>query len=148
MMTIELLHQDCMEYMKGCKDNAFDLAIVDPPYGIDVMNGGGQPISADFQQWERKDWDKIPPNKEYFDEVQRVSVNQIIWGGNYFANHLPPSPCWLAWDKMQRNFTFADLELAWTSFASAVRAFDMSRASAYTNQNKIHPTQKPVKLYD
>jgi site-specific DNA-methyltransferase (adenine-specific) len=144
---IDLRHQDCMEYMRGLPDKAFDLAIVDPPYGIDIMHAGGYSEKQNFYTYERKDWDANAPTSEYFAELRRVSVSQVVWGGNYFANHLPHSQCWLIWDKMQRNFTKADFEMAWTSFDSASRAFNMSRATAYCNQVKIHPTQKPVALY-
>ena len=146
-MAIELLHQDCMEYMKGCEDNAFDLAIVDPPYGIDwnkqtkTVNTGKNWIQHDY-----KDWDSSRPTVEYFNQLKRVSANQIIWGANYFAN-IPPTPCWVIWDKIQ-EFSGASFEMAWTSFDSPAKAFRMARCEAYVGINKIHPTQKPVKLYE
>ncbi len=140
---IELLHMDCMEYMKGVPDKFFDLAIVDPPYGIDHMNGGGQPKQHGFKKWERKPWDKNRPSNEYFIDVMRVSRNQIIWGGNYFADLLPASQGWIFWFK-QKGMTFADGELAWTSFDRATRQYDMSGMGG---NNRIHPTEKPKKLY-
>ena len=138
---------DCMEYMKSLPDNAFDLAIVDPPYGIDWMNQIQNPnTKANWKSYENKDWDKSIPNKEYFDELKRISKNQIIWGGNYMIENLYSSSCWLIWDKMQ-EFTGAVFEMAWTSFKSPAKAFRMSRVEAYS-EGKIHPTQKPIKLYE
>jgi len=135
---------DCMEFMKEVPDKFYDLAVVDPPYGIDVMNGGGQPKKHGFKQWERKNWDKTRPKKEYFNELFRVSKNQIIWGGNYFTNFLFPSQGWIFWFK-QKGMSFADGELAWTSFDKATRQYDLSGMGG---NNRIHPTQKPVKLYE
>ena len=143
---IELLNCDCMEYMATVPDKYFDLAIVDPPYGI---NFDGQKeckktnrIGHDF-----KGWDDAIPTSEYWAELFRVSKNQIVWGGNYMTNYLKQSRCWLIWDKEQ-EFSGSDFEMAWTSFDSAAKAFRMSRVEAYTHQVKIHPTQKPIKLYD
>jgi site-specific DNA-methyltransferase (adenine-specific) len=130
--------------MKQYPDKWFDLAVVDPPYGIDCMNGGGQPASAGFKQWERKDWDKTRPPQEYFTQLFRISKNQIIWGGNYFTDYLFPSMGWIFWFK-QKGMTFADGELAWTSFDRATRQYDLSGMGG---NNRIHPTQKPIKLYD
>ena len=144
---IRLYQWDCMELLKQTPDNYYGLCIVDPPYGLDVMHGGGYPKAQDFIAWERKSWDTATPSRQYFDELRRVSIDQVVWGGNYFTEHLPPSQGWAIWDKMQREFSQADFEMAWTSFDKASRAFSMSRASAYTNQVKIHPTQKPVALY-
>lgn len=144
---IELLNVDCMNYMATLDDNAFELAIVDPPYGInwtkqvENVNEGKNWIA-----YENKCWDLEPPTKEYFIELKRVSINQIIWGANYFEN-MPSSPCWVIWDKLQ-EFSGATFEMAWTSFKSPAKAFRMARCSAYVGINKIHPTQKPVKLYE
>ena len=140
---INLYNCDNMEFMKNIPDKYYDLAIVDPPYGIDVMNGGGQPKKYGFKQWKRKSWDKSIPNKEYFEELLRVSKNQIIWGGNYFTDYLNPSQGWVFWFK-QKGMTFADGELAWTSFDRATRQYDMSGMGG---GNRIHPTQKPILLY-
>jgi site-specific DNA-methyltransferase (adenine-specific) len=132
-----------MEYMKSLPDNAFDLAIVDPPYGIDVtsMNmGGRKTIKPD----KTKSWDNAIPNQDYFDELNRVSKNQIIWGGNYFP--LPPTRCWLMWDKGESMYgrDFAEAEMAWTNFDKVVRLYKQN-----PNQlDRIHPTQKPIKLYE
>jgi site-specific DNA-methyltransferase (adenine-specific) len=146
MPKIELLNCDCMELMAKYPDNYFELAIVDPPYGIDAGNMGlGKGKGTDSREWNRKDWDKMTPNADYFKELYRASKNQIIWGANYFEN-MPATPCWVIWDKIQ-EFSGATFEMAWTSFKSPSKAFRMARCSAYVGINKIHPTQKPVKLY-
>ena len=141
---IQITNEDNMLLMKRYPDNYFDLAIVDPPYGLmDKLVNGGAGRNGKFDK--NKDsvkWD-ILPTKEYFIELMRVSENQIIWGSNYFD--LPPTRCNIIWDKMQ-EFTGSDFELAWTSFDKASKAFRMSRVEAYS-QGKIHPTQKPVALY-
>jgi site-specific DNA-methyltransferase (adenine-specific) len=131
--------------MKRYPDNHFDLAIVDPPYGIGnaLVDGGGTRKAKFDKDRNSVKWD-IVPTKGYFLELFRISKNQIIWGSNYF--YLPPTRCNLIWDKMQ-EFTGSDFELAWTSFDKASKAFRMSRVEAYS-QGKIHPTQKPVKLYE
>jgi len=140
---IELLNIDCMQYMKDVPDKYFDLALCDPPYGIDFAKthtGNGWVVK------ESKDWDKkiLPP--EYFKEMFRLSKNQIVCGGNYFTKHLPPSMGWVVWDKGQRDFSLADGELIWTSFNRALRIFNYSRAKL--NQERgDHPTEKPVQLY-
>lgn len=145
----KVTNEDNMEMMKRYPDNFFELAIVDPPYGlnisVDLFKLGQTNKKNGYKEWEFKDWDSSIPNQEYFDELFRVSKNQIIWGGNYFP--LPPTQCWLIWDKMQRGFSFADGELAWTSFKKSVRIFSYSRAKS-NNEGKIHVTQKPVALYE
>jgi site-specific DNA-methyltransferase (adenine-specific) len=144
---------DCMEAMAKMPDNAYDLAIVDPPYGIGatVTIGAGDLKSGRKAQnkWGDKTWDNERPTKEYFDELKRVSKNQIIFGGNYFADLLEPSRCWIVWDKMQR-VNQADAELAWTSFTNSVRVYQYhcSKLQGFQNPNRFHPTQKPVKLYE
>lgn len=139
-----------LELMKRYKDNHFDLAIVDPPYGIDMGNKmnsvtGGVKHTA-------KDWDKHTPSQEYWDELFRVSKDQIVWGGNYFMSKIKKdSACWIFWDKNNGDSLFADGELAWTSFETPVRIAKIhwcgSAAKWETGQNKIHPTQKPRVLY-
>ena len=138
-----------IELMARYKDNHFDLAIVDPPYGI------GANKEKEHNGWKSygvKEWDNEIPSKEYFEELKRVSKNQIVWGGNYMTEFLPPKMCWLLWDKGQRDFSLADGELAWTSFNKAMRIFTMPRATAMQDAKnsggKIHATQKPVKLYE
>ena len=144
--SINIYNQDCMEAMKQMSDNEFDLAIVDPPYGIDILHGGGMPKNSRFIQWERKDWDKEAPSHKYFDELFRVSKNQIIWGANHFISRMPyDSSCWLVWDKKNDGFSFSDGEMAWTSFDTSVRFFRYHRGQQ--TDKRIHPTQKPVKLY-
>ena len=146
-MKLDLFNEDCMEVMARYPDNYFDLAIVDPPYGIDAANMQlGKGKGTDTRTWENKDWDFGVPSGEYFSQLKRVSRNQIIWGGNYFEG-MQPTPCWVVWDKMQ-EFSGAVFEMAWTSFKSPAKAFRMARAEAYCGINKIHPTQKPVKLYE
>lgn len=145
----EVYLMDNIELMKHYPDKYFDLAVVDPPYGIGAENHAGNADNG-WKQWDRKDWDSSIPNEEYFTELFRVSKNQIIWGGNYFANLLPNSQGWIFWDKGQRNFSLADGELCWTSFKKSTRVFEMARAKAKASigYEKIHPTQKPVELYD
>lgn len=162
-MGIELLNIDCMEYMKGCKDNEFDLAIVDPPYGlgfdgeVSSMTISPNMATERKKRWNnrkvnkyvKKDWDKEVPPPEYFAELKRVSKNQIIWGGNHFD--LPQSRGWIFWDKlMDKGFSLADGELAWTSFDKAVKKFTYLWAGfkKAKPENRIHPTQKPVDLYN
>ncbi len=140
-----------MEAMAGFDDKQFDLAIVDPPYGIDLANMnmgiGNTPKASKLKnrKWKAKDWDSETPNKEYFTELFRVSKNQIIWGGNYFD--LPPCGKFIIWDKkIPKGLSFSDCEYAWTSFKGANKIF---RYSAYRNKSeKFHPTQKPPTLYD
>jgi site-specific DNA-methyltransferase (adenine-specific) len=141
--TVELLNIDCMEYMRGLPDKAFDLAIVDPPYGIGESGGAKRTRGSKKTNGLKKDWDNQRPSKKYFDELDRVSKNQIIWGGNYFADLLAPSRCWLYWQK-DMGGDFSDGELAWTSFDKVLKQF-RKRSDTF---NRIHPTQKPVKLYE
>jgi len=138
-------NEDCVEGLKRFSDNHFDLAIVDPPYGLGnkLVDGGAGRNGKFDKNRDSVKWD-ILPNDEYFAELMRVSKNQIIWGSNYFQ--LPPTRCNLIWYKMQ-EFSGADFELAWTSFDKASKAFKMSRVEAYSD-GKIHPCQKPIKLYE
>lgn len=158
-MTIELLNVDCMEYMAGLPDKAFDLAIVDPPYGIDAGNtfggdarksGNGAALKSAF---DKKEWDKTIPDAEYFYHLFRVSNNQIVWGANYMSHLLPPSMGWIVWDKDNGTTKFSDAELAFTSFDRALRIWKytwngMLQGDMKNKESRIHPTQKPVKLYD
>ena len=148
--TSEVYLEDCVTALKRYADNHFDLAIVDPPYGIDIANKLSNHSTV---KHTAKDWDKYTPTQEYWDELFRVSKNQIVWGGNYFMSKIQKdSACWIFWDKNNGDSTFADGELAWTSFNSPVRLAKIhwcgSAAKHETGQNKIHPTQKPIKLYD
>lgn len=154
---LSFFNADNLEIMRGFKDNEFDLAIVDPPYGIGIdkalaANKGKQ----GYKLHRTTDWDSAVPTNEYFEQLFRVSKNQIIWGGNYFK--LPCKMGWIVWNKMQKEFTMADGELAWTSWDKAIRIFDYARgnengfAPKLKGQERIginiHPTQKPIKLYE
>lgn len=151
----ELLNIDCMEYMKGLPDKYFDLAIVDPPYGIEdkISKGGGSHTKSNvnFHQLyseNGKTWDVEPP-KEYFEELFRISKNQIIWGGNYFAS-LKPCRGFICWDKIRYVPNFSMVEFAWTSFDMPAKIFKFCNNAGFvlTERNKkIHPTQKPIELY-
>lgn len=136
---IELHNVDCLPFMKQCEDKQFDLAIVDPPYGIGISSN---PVR---QQHEKKGWDNAIPSKEYFDELKRISKNQIVWGGNYFLQYLDNTQCFLIWDKKQPfDFSLAMCEMAWTSFSKPAKIFTQS---VLKERGKIHPTQKPIELY-
>ena len=156
-MVIELLNIDCLEYMKTCKDNEFDLGIIDPPYGIGESgktnaSRGKLATSKDYKSFHGDDLK--PPSKEYFTELRRVSRNQIIWGANHFMQNIGlGSSCWIVWDKVNGATDFADCELAYTSFKTAVRQFrfqwqGMLQGDMKNKEMRIHPTQKPRKLYD
>ena len=138
---IELHNIDCMEYMRTLEDNAFELAIVDPPYGIGINSSG----RLGHYGGKGKAWDSQTPTAEYFNELARVSQNQIIWGANYFD--MPPTRCFLIWDKQQPEaVSFASCEYAWTSFDRSAKTYYQRPQNA--DMIRIHPTQKPVKLYD
>jgi site-specific DNA-methyltransferase (adenine-specific) len=138
--------EDNMELMSRYPDKYFDLAIVDPPYGIGHSLLSGEKRGSKFVRTTKHvEWDVLP-NEKYFKELFRVSQNQIIWGGNYFLDYLPSTRGMLIWDKIQ-IFSGADFEFAWISFDTSAKAFRMSRVEAYGNMNKIHPTEKPIDLY-
>tara|TARA_R110000782_G_scaffold70221_1_gene141090 strand:- start:22 stop:690 length:669 start_codon:yes stop_codon:yes gene_type:complete len=160
---INIYNKDCLEAMKLMKDNKFDLAIVDPPYGIKASktNGGvsnpfgGKGKKVKSKTYKEKDWDNSAPKKEYFIELNRVSKNVIIWGANHFIENIPKanSSCWIVWDKDNSENYFADCELAYTSFKTAVRRFKwkwhgMLQQNMKQKQKRIHPTEKPIKLYE
>ena len=146
---------DCLDFMKQCEDNAFDLAIVDPPYGIDAdQKRGDTGRNGHIKQrdYHIGNWDKGIPTPEYFAELKRVSKNQIIWGGNYFLDYLGNTSCFIVWDKDNGDNYYADCELAWTSFDTAVRKAKYKwhgflQGDMKNKENRIHPTQKPMKLY-
>ena len=140
---IEITNEDNMLLMARYPDKYFDLAIVDPPYGIGADKTKAHSSIRDDNKWENKNWDKEIPNAKYFNELKRISKNQIIWGGNYFLEHLGNTQCMLIWNKPERNFSLADAEIAWTSFNSSIRCYDSPRV----HNNRIHPTEKPIKLY-
>jgi site-specific DNA-methyltransferase (adenine-specific) len=144
---IELHNVDCLPFMKQCEDKQFDLAIVDPPYGIGFNSKKQSNFHKDGINHEYKGWDSEIPKAEYWKELFRVSKNQIVWGGNYMTKYLKPSRCWISWYKMQ-EFSTNEFELAWTSFDRTCKQFNLSRVEAYAGKNKIHPTEKPIKLYE
>lgn len=144
---------DCLEIMKTFPDKSIDLVLTDPPYGIGAYKTGsmGGGVLAKQSKFSPTDWDNDIPKKEYFDEMFRISKNQIIFGGNYFVEYLKNSPCWIVWDKDNGDNNFADCELAWTSFNTAVRKFKfrwqgMLQENMKEKEIKYHPTQKPVAL--
>lgn len=154
--NITLYNADCMELLREMPDNAYDLAIVDPPYGIGESGEKNHSrskiaVAKDYKAFAGNDI--LPPLMEYFQELFRVSKNQIIWGANHFISRIPyDSPCWIVWDKQNGENDFADCELAWTSFKSAVRIFrfrwaGMLQENMKCKEERIHPTQKPVALY-
>ena len=145
--TTMITNEDNMKLMARYEDNHFDLAIVDPPYGIGFSSKKQSNFHKSGIKHEYKGWDNEIPSLEYWTELFRISKNQIVWGGNYMTEFLKPSRCWLSWYKMQ-EFSTNEFELAWTSFDKTCKQFNMSRVEAYANKNKIHPTQKPVKLYE
>ena len=157
MLDFGYYNMDCMQGMKEFPDKYFDLAIVDPPYGIGENGDKNHTRSKLAKAKDYKAFsgnDLKPPDKEYFDELFRVSKNQIIWGANHFISKIPyDSSCWIVWDKDNGDNDFADCELAWTSFDSAVRKFKyrwngMLQENMKNKEIHMHPTQKPVALYE
>lgn len=153
---IEITNEDNMELMARYPDKYFDLAIVDPPYGINVSKTGnvGSGKLAKVKNYGKKDWDSSAPKKEYFDELLRVSKKTIIWGANHFIENITNqnSPSWIVWDKQNGDNDFADCELAWTNHKTAVRKFEfrwagMLQGDMKNKETRIHPTQKPIALY-
>lgn len=159
---------DCLEVMKEIEDKSVDLVLTDPPYGIGEARGknnnrGSLPLSRKWlgtknttgagvpsTKFPVLEWDNQPPTKEYFTEMFRISKSQIIFGGNYFE--LPPTPCYIVWDKDNGDTDFADCELAWTSFKTAVRKYTyqwngMLQGDMAHKEKRFHPTQKPVALF-
>ena len=151
-MTSEVFNTDCLEYMRTLPDKAFQLAIADPPYGIGCDGKIGSDNNGKCGDYTQKEWDTDAPDKEWFDELRRISRHQIIWGANHFISRIPiDSPCWIVWDK-DNTGNFADCELAWTSFPTSVRKFKfrwngMLQENMAHKEERIHPTQKPVALY-
>ena len=157
---------DALEFMKQVPDKYFDLVLTDPPYGINASNASWNYYSSPFggskaktknaatyaSSYEIKDWDKSKPTNEIFEQIIRISKNQIIFGGNYFIESLHNSSCWLFWDKDNGDNDFADGELAWTSFKTAVRKYKyrwngMLQQDMANKETRYHPTQKPVELF-
>jgi len=159
MSNLIITNEDCMDLLKRTPDKYYDLAICDPPYGID-FSGHDQIIGKKGKDkgfnnkklYSIKEWDKERPSILYFNELKRISKNQIVWGGNYFADLLQPTKGWIYWDKKPNgeNLTFSDGELAWTSFNKPLKSFSygwIGFGMVNSGENKIHPTQKPVQLY-
>ncbi len=141
-----LILGDCLAVMQEL--GRFDAVVTDPPYGIDYGRAGGFSAASGWKQWRgQAEWDKARPDRQCFDLILSLSDDQIIWGGNYFADMLPPTMRWLMWDKGQRDFTLADFEMAWTSQQKAARALTYARGKA-TKDGKQHPTQKPVAVME
>ena len=159
MPISQTYNMDCIQGMKEYPDNYFQLAIVDPPYGINAASdvrgntkyGNAKAVSKSYG---KKDWDISAPSVKYFNELMRVFKNQIVWGANHFIENMPySSSCWIVWDKDNGNNGYADCELAWTSFKTAVRKYrfkwhGMLQENMKDKEERIHPTQKPVKLYE
>lgn len=139
---INIYNEDCLQAMLKMDTDHYDLAIVDPPYGLKKagVQGGGKMKNRAFNRGEVFKWD-IAPTQQYFKELMRVSKNQIIWGGNYFD--LPPTRCIICWDKKQPFPNFSQIEMAWTSYTTPAKIFRFDNRY----KGKIHPTQKPVELY-
>jgi len=144
---------DCVEAMSKMEDNAYDLAIVDPPYGIDIAKGGkvGGNNAGKAKDYGSKEWDSAIPTSEYFSQLRRVSTNQIIWGWNYFVCYLNECPSYIVWDK-DNSGNFSDCESAWCSKKGGARMFKwrwngMVQQDMKNKEVRIHPTQKPVALY-
>jgi site-specific DNA-methyltransferase (adenine-specific) len=147
LSTVYLM--DCIEGMKQFPDKIFDLAVVDPPYGIGAgskkfINGTSKTVKSYYKE---NDWDTERPALEFFTELKRVSKNQIVWGGNYFADLLGAFRCFIFWDKTIHGNSYADGELAWTSFDGVARYYRKNIAQV-NSEGRMHPTQKPITLYD
>ncbi|HFD33269.1 MAG TPA: site-specific DNA-methyltransferase [Gammaproteobacteria bacterium] len=149
--NIQIYNEDCLPAMRQMKDNEFDLAIVDPPYGKKPIRNDsktfGSPNTSTFSIKDQK-WD-IRPSKEYFKELFRVSKNQIIWGANYFIDFLKPTNSMVVWDKLTGKNMYADCEIAWTNFSCVIKKFTLQWRGSHCHREEmiIHPTQKPIKLY-
>jgi site-specific DNA-methyltransferase (adenine-specific) len=162
VVVIELLNMDCMDYLRDCPDKSFDLAIVDPPYGIEIAStksiGGVRKgrnkkwANERVREFATSNWDSKIPEPIYFTELSRVAVNQIIFGGNYFTRHLEPTNSWVFWDKdpNAQSLTFSDGELAWSSFHRPLKRVVipwLGFGSVNIGEIKTHPAQKPIRLY-
>ena len=147
--NLRLFNGDCMEFMKDVPDKYYELAVVDPPYGINASEmtmGSGK----NKKYKKGKEWDSSIPSNKYFKELSRISKNQIIWGGNYFTKYLDPTKSWIFWDKgIYGDISFADGELAWTSFDKVLRIAQIRyKGFLGADIQRIHPTQKTIKLYE
>jgi len=157
---IQITNEDNMELMSRYPDRYFDLSIIDPPYGIseDGLKNHSRGKKSKSKKYTPKNWDKSSPDMEYFEELKRVSKNMIIWGANHFIQSISASgndtnsSCWIVWNKLNGETDFADCELAWTNFKSAVKMFSFTwsgfrQGDMKNKEIRIHPTQKPVALY-
>ena len=150
----KIINADCLDILKQLPDKCIDLVLTDPPYGIGIKGSvGGGSKRGKVKDCKKCNWDEFIPSKEYFDEIFRVSKNQIIWGGNYFVESLKNSRCFLCWYKRDGlpERTFADAELAWTSFDKNAKVYNI-RHDGFIRDSKepqeLHPTQKPLKLFE
>lgn len=150
-----IICSDCLDVMREMPDKCVDLVLTDPPYGIGEARNDNHSRSclAESKDYGCHSWDDSIPSQTHFQEILRVSKNQIIFGGNYFIDRLSNSPCWIVWDKDNGLNDFADCELAWTSFPTAVRRFKyrwqgMLQENMREKEKRIHPTQKPVALFE
>lgn len=143
--TVMLVNADCLDVLPVFDAQSFAVCLTDPPYGIDYENAGGFSEHCGWVRHEKLGWDCQPPEQSAFDELRRVSQKQVVWGGNYFTDKLPPSMGWLIWNKGQRGFSLADAEVAWTSENRAIRICDLPRAEA-NREPRLHWTQKPTRL--
>ena len=149
---ITATNEDCMDLLKRTPDKYYELSIVDPPYGI-CRDGQDETFTKNKKHKRKfhakKEWDNSKPKKKYFNELKRVSKNQIIWGANYFVEFLTQGTMgWIFWYKGQEGLTMSDGEIAFTSFQKATRQIKINRGFIAKNGGSIHPTQKPVKLYE
>lgn len=157
----KITNADCMDILKQLPDKCIDLVLTDPPYGINASSKNflrqgkqtGKSKCISGINYKPSNWDNNIPDKEIFEQIKRVSKNQIIFGGNYFVEYLSNSSCWLVWDKVTGDNLYADCELAYTSFKSAVRKYTylwkgMLQEDMKNKDIRIHPTQKPLKLFE
>lgn len=151
----QIINDDCINVLRDIPDNSIDLLLTDPPYGIGESSNNNKSRSklAQAKDYGNKKWDDKIPEKIYFDEMLRVSKKAIIFGGNYFVKYLENSSCWIVWNKNNGNNDFADCELAWTNFKTAVRKYDwtwngMLQQNMKNKDIRIHPTQKPLGLFE
>ena len=149
---IRMFNMCCESYMNACKEKRYELAIVDPPYGIGESAKAGKRPKVSVK-YKISNWDDEYPDKDYFVSLMNVSENQILWGGNHYISQIPyDSSCWIVWNKVRQSQDFADCELAWTSFKSAVKMYEFAwdgfrQGNMKNKETRIHPTQKPVQLY-
>lgn len=154
-MINTIINDDCINILKQIPDKSIDLLLTDPPYGIkaSLKDNKSRSKLAKAKDYGNKNWDDKIPDKIYFDEMLRVSKKAIIFGGNYFIEYLQNSNCWIVWNKNNGNNDFADCELAWTNFNTAVRKYDwtwagMIQQNMKNKEVRIHPTQKPIGLFE